>query len=453
MKRPALVAVFGFVTLASGCSDGGTGAAPESANAGSAGATAAGSAGATSSGGTQAGQGGSANAGETSISGAAGAAGTSAGGTTGSACAQGTTLASGGLEFECGASSQVFESSGRPDNRVNYVILGDGYVASELDGAYLDHIANVLEGDGGMFSELGEPYVRYRKFINICALKVASNESGVDGPGGDPARDTAFGGGNIGDRLGGVDEGLVQAAIAELMPDHVDVDWVAVSLNVDEWWNSGGQLMVWSGAHMQTDALATASVALHEGGHAFHGLADEYVDPNLSCAPDEEPPEVNVTADSSGSKWAHWLGFDHNPGSGLQGAFEGGRYCATGIWRPSQDSEMNILPQAFNMPSIEKIVRDIYEIVDPIDSHTDDSAPLTNPAKLELRLIDPAVLKVEWSVDGVVVTADGGECFDTALLGPGEHSVQARAYDDTPWVDPADRAALEQSVTWTLTIE
>jgi len=35
--------------------------------------------------------------------------------------------------LDCGTSGIVFESNGPPDNRVNYVILGDGYTAALLD--------------------------------------------------------------------------------------------------------------------------------------------------------------------------------------------------------------------------------------------------------------------------------------------------------------------------------
>jgi hypothetical protein len=197
----------------------------------------------------------------------------------------------------------------------------------------------------------------------------------------------------------------------------------------------------------------SASVALHEGGHSFHRLADEYGGSDCSRQPAADL--LNVTLDPTGrDKWGEWLipqPFDDVGRTGLHGAFEGAHYCNTGRYRPTDNSQMNQLPDYFNLPSMQKIVRDIYAIVDPIDAHTDNTSPLVAPVQLQVRVIDPAVIKVEWSVDGRVVSADGGQCFTPSGLTPGSHTVTARAYDDTPWVR-GDRSPLEQTVTWSLEV-
>ena len=96
--------------------------------------------------------------------------------------------------------------------------------------------------------------------------------------------------------------------------------------------------------------------------------------------------EVNVTLDPTGrDKWGEWLTpapFDHVGRTGIHGAFQGAYYCNTGRYRPTDNSQMNQLPDYFNMPSMQKIVRDIYAIVDPIDAHTDNTSPIVNPAQL-----------------------------------------------------------------------
>ncbi len=364
--------------------------------------------------------------------------------------------------FECG-DAHVFENNGPPENRVNYVIAADGYQESELDTVLVEHVENMLYNEEtGMFAEIGEPYVRYRKFINVCAMRSPSNESGVDGPGDNPNRDTAFDGGNCGDRLGCVDDRLVRQYLQTALPDHVDVDWLAATMNENEWWNSGGGIMVWSGKFMETSATQAASVAIHEGGHSFHQLADEYGDDNLTCnCASAREPNVACEEDpmmSSETKWGEWMGFVMEGGSrlwnlGEHGSVPGGRYCGpnSGVTRPTQDSEMNLLPYAFNMPSLQKAVHDIYEIVRPIDSHTPNDAPVSGSTELAVRLIDAEVLKVDWSVDGNVVVEDGGECFSLSDLPSGEHTVSARAYDDTPWVRDS-REDLEQTVEWTVSV-
>jgi hypothetical protein len=308
---------------------------------------------------------------------------------------------------------------------------------------------NMLQHEQGMYGDLGEPYRRYRRFINVCALKVESQDGCIDDLDTGLQCDTAFDGyGDDSSRLGIVTESLVYDAIAQRLPDSVDVDWIGVTINAgsENWWNSGGAVMVWNGGfEPQNNA---ASVALHEGGHAFHGLADEYDGDDQNCS---MAPELNVSTSDDGAKWAEWLDFDHTPGTGLHGVFEGARYCAAGVYRPTRNSEMNQLPDYFNMPSIQKIIHDIYEVVDPIDNYTPNSAQQMDPEALAVRVVDPDVISLEWSVDGEVVTGQDSECFSAAGLEPGEHVVQVRAFDATPWVRDS-RDDLEQVVSWSVSI-
>ena len=50
-------------------------------------------------------------------------------------------------------------------------------------------------------------------------------------------------------------------------------------------------------------------------------------------------------------------------------------------------------------------------------------------------MIDPAVINVDWTVDGTTTT-NGGTSFDTATLPAGTHTISAKAYDNasTDWV-------------------
>jgi hypothetical protein len=66
----------------------------------------------------------------------------------------------------------VIESHGPPANRVNYIIVGDGYSATELTTTLITHVNNYMTR---RFSEpIGVPYKRYRNFFNICVLQVPS---------------------------------------------------------------------------------------------------------------------------------------------------------------------------------------------------------------------------------------------------------------------------------------
>jgi hypothetical protein len=384
-----------------------------------------------------------------------GAAGAGAGGSSGSggsAGSGGTSVDGGSVPLDCGPTGIAVEGHGPPANRINYVIVGDCYSQADIDsGLYLAHINKMISdptrkaGAVGRFTEPQQPYLRYRNFVNICALKTVSVDSGC----GTATKNTAFDGyGNDATRLGYINNTKVNNAIKAGLPASITVDWKAVVLNDASWWNSGGIPMVWSGGHVDA-ALA----AQHEGGHGFFALADEYG--GTETAPTSEPREINVTIDptNTASKWNLWLGFNQTPGTGAQTTVEGARYCDKGVWRPTKDSVMNSLwaSSYYNSVSLENAVRKIYALVTPIDSST--SSTVTSPQGLEVTVVDPNVIKVDWSVDGVLAAPSGGATFDVAAKGlsAGSHTIAARAYDDTPWVK-GDRSKLEQTVTWTIVV-
>ena len=109
-------------------------------------------------------------------------------------------------------------------------------------------------------------------------------------------------------------------------------------------------------------------------------------------------------------------------------------------WRPSQNSMMNSLfgnnpNTSYNSVSREKMVMDIWRIVQtPYDSVVPPAGAVTNPPALTVNVIDPAVINVDWSVDGQMVAMNGGPTYNigAANLSPGTHMVTARAYDNAP---------------------
>jgi IgA Peptidase M64 len=346
-------------------------------------------------------------------------------------------------KLDCGASGIVLEAAGNPKNRVNYIIVGDGYTEAEMSTTYMKHLTEMLRV---RFLPAAEPYPRYRKFINICALKTPSPNSGITETRGD----SAFGGyGNDESRLGYIQDDKVRAAITKLLPKEIEVDWTGVVMNDDRWWNAGGRFMVWSGGNKDAGLAA-----MHEGGHSYQLLADEYGG-NCTFSGDEKSMRINVTKDmaNTAGKWSKWFDFTQMPGTGKQGVFEGAQYCDKGAWRPTQDSVMNSLWRSsyFNAISLEQAVRLIYGMVKPIDSAT--PADTTTPGVFTVEVVDPAVIKVDWYVDDMLKAMAGGGSFDVGpqKLSSGMHTIRARAYDDTPWVR-GDKKELEQSISWTVQV-
>ena len=343
--------------------------------------------------------------------------------------------------FDCGARGYVLHESGPPANRVNFVILGDGYTADEIESSYAQHVDALLQA---MFGPDGFPYDQYASSINICRIDVVSAESGIDFPAQGIEVDTALDGqGDTSTRLASVDPFKVDAEIADaLAGTGVEPDWVAVALNTGAWVGAGGYPMLWSGGH------AYPEIGVHEAGHSFHALADEYGDDGTRVYEGGEPGEVNVTANPRSEKWAAWLGFDQAE-LGTIDFYEGARYFDFDMWRPSDDGRMRTVTRPHNAPSIDKVIRDIYAIARPVDDFSPKIANAWPPA-LGLRLVDEARVVVDWEVDGELVLPDAGPRIWTSALAltPGAHAVAAVVRDPTQWVRAEDRTVLEMRVTW-----
>ena len=460
-------------------SAGTTGAAGGAGTTGVAGVTGtAGRGGTTGGAGTTGAAGSAGNAGTTGAAGRGGTTGVAGrGGTTGSAGRGGTT-GTGGTSgtggsvattpLDCGAMGTALENHGPPSNRLNYVIVADGYSQAELAaGGTLDKHLQAFATR--RFSENAQPYLRYRNFINICVLRIASTPICGSSKFGCCGDDQS--------RLANCNTTTVNQAITQNLPASFEVDFRAVVLNGNSWWNSGGTVMMWSGGN--TDG---PGAALHEGGHGHNQLADEYDACEQSRVSREAAYGVNVSLmnGSSGGKFDGWIGYNQTGATGTQNFFA----CTGGAtWRSSSNSMMNQLfcgnsnqasctaNTAFNSVSREKIVMDIWRAVQqPYDSVEPPAGAVTNPAMLKVNVIDPAVINVNWSVDGNMVAANGGPTFNVGSMGltPGAHTITARAYDNAGmdlvrqvpgtmfyrqyWGSGA-MGHSDKTVTWTVTIQ
>ena len=169
-----------------------------------------------------------------------------------------------------------------------------------------------------------------------------------------------------------------------------------------------------------------------------------------------------MTNDPNSGKWDRWVGYD-DPDSdiGVIGYYEGGRYHATGVWRPSDNSKMRALNRPFDAIGREKFINDIYQEVDPLDDWLELDGE-SDPDELWVDTVDSEVINVEWLVDGVSYGVLG-EVLDVNSLGlaDGTYEFTARAYDAI--VDHAftgdsldwwrlDPSMLEQTVSWSVVI-
>jgi hypothetical protein len=354
----------------------------------------------------------------------------------------------------------TIRDNGDPANRVDIVILGDGYTAAEIGkyGGDVDSLVN------GLFAQ--EPFQEYQRYFNVHRVDVISNESGADHPERSVFKDTAlhasyncFG---I-QRLICVDSGevfnVLQRSVA---PDQRDV--IVVVVNDAEYGGSGGLVAVTS-----LDP-SVVELILHELGHSFGLLADEYNTSPPACFNGFEPPEPNVTRETNPNnvKWnvgggppTGWIEpttpiptFSTTPG--IVGLYEGAKYCINDLYRPTFDSKMRSLDRPFEQVNTEQLVKRIYNWVSPIDSSDPVSSIIAPPAKgaqnFSVQTPSPLTgsLQVTWKVDGQA--AGTGHQFRLGSVGSptGAQIVEVMVEDPTPLVrdDPAN--VLIETRTWTL---
>jgi hypothetical protein len=105
------------------------------------------------------------------------------------------------------------------------------------------------------------------------------------------------------------------------------------------------------------------SVTVHEFGHAFVGLLDEYTNnPNKPRRPIRAP---NATSDPENIPWQHFLDAKVK---GV-GVYEGGATFVKGVWRPARSCAMNSAGNTGYCPVCrEAAVLAIYRYVSPIDT-------------------------------------------------------------------------------------
>src|SRR5262252_1647323 len=79
--------------------------------------------------------------------------------------------------LDCGPIGTVLNNAGPPSNRVNYVVLADGYTSTTVNTTLMTHMNNAMTER--FTPELGQPYLRYKNFVNICLFKTVSQTDGI----------------------------------------------------------------------------------------------------------------------------------------------------------------------------------------------------------------------------------------------------------------------------------
>ncbi|MFE0654017.1 M64 family metallopeptidase [Streptomyces sp. NPDC059534] len=365
------------------------------------------------------------------------------------------------------ASVSALAENGPVGARLDLVVMGDGYTATEQGDFEADAQAKVK----AIFQI--EPYKSYRELFNVWIVNAVSNESGVTGDTSrDSVKDTALSSYfwcAETERLLCVDTDKVSTYAAQAPA----ADIVFVLANTTKYGGAGysgvENSVGYDGiATMSSDNAQSALIGAHELGHSIGHLADEYTYPSLGTYTYDEPVEANASVHDAAqqntqrTKWWRWLG-EADPAGGTVGTYEGSYYYPLGIYRPTENSLMRALnTDTFNLVGREAMIGGFYRYAKTLTSTlpTDREIGLSTPIRVDLTRLgasDIADVELRWYVDGVEVRqARGIETVDARRLGVHKlrgstHTVTARAVDTTDAIrDPAVREATETSLSWTV---
>jgi hypothetical protein len=385
--------------------------------------------------------------------------------------------------------------NGSPANRVDLVVLGDGYTEAQGDKFLGDAEAMLQE----FFSI--SPLTEYNNYYNLYILGTSSTESGSDHPPynpscnywdptccGDPSMlqdplqgqmvDTAFDSRYCAffiHRLLVANESKVFAAAGTAIPD-----WDQIILIVNDTTYGGSGSSALAVVSMDTRAV---QVAQHEYGHSFVNLADEYTSPypgypSCSDLPGSLGPcESNVTDVTvrNDIKWLPWIldgtqiPTPNNPiYDGLVGLFEGARYQSTGMYRSGYSCIMRALGEPFCQVPSQSYVLKMYaggwgvpfegiRLIEPGSTiPVSQTLSLTHPAiqVFSADILSPVggpPVEITWLDNGSPILGEttGIITYTTSADSPGLHEITLQVKDITPLVNPLmEEGTLKHAYTW-----
>jgi len=187
--------------------------------------------------------------------------------------------------------------NGDPADKVDLLLLGDGYTAAEIEKWHHDarRLADLLFA--------ASPFKERKTDFNVWAIDTPAEESGISRPSDgvwrrSPLRATydAFGS----ERYVLTWDNKRLREIAAAAP----YEFIEIVVNGRKY-GGGGIFNLY--ATVASDNQWTPYIFVHEFGHHFAGLADEYYTSDVAYGPATErlePWEPNVTADPKAARWA-----------------------------------------------------------------------------------------------------------------------------------------------------
>ena len=230
---------------------------------------------------------------------------------------------------------------------VDIVVLPEGYTQAEM-GKFIKDCDFFVKS---LFSYA--PYDRYRSSFNVRGVMVPSAESGCTMPGDHIYKNTAM---RFSFWTFDSERYCMSTDNRDIrdLAGQVPYDQIYILVNTEKY--GGGGIYNFYCSSAASNGFSS-DVIIHEFGHGFAGLADEYYDDSTSYESfynlEVEPWEPNITTlVDFGSKWKDMIGkktaipTERKPGNeDVVGVFEGGGYEPKGVYSPHMDCMMKTFLQ------------------------------------------------------------------------------------------------------------
>jgi hypothetical protein len=231
---------------------------------------------------------------------------------------------------------------GDPARSVDLAFIAEGYTSAEMEKFNKD-VRRMME----YFYE-NKPIGKYKDRFNVYAVHSISQETGTDVPGKDIYKNTALNSSyytfDIPRYLTVKDSKEIRDYAANVPYDHI-----LILINTRRY-GGGGIYNHFTAS--TTDHLYSKQVTIHEFGHGFAGLGDEYYNSEVAYNDlynlEVEPWEPNITTlVDFESKWKDMIREGvpvptprKEEFNNTIGLFEGGGYMTKGIYSPYMDCRM-----------------------------------------------------------------------------------------------------------------
>lgn len=343
--------------------------------------------------------------------------------------------------------SQTFQTvsllnNGSNSNRINIAVLGDGFTSAQQT----NFVNSAQSTINYLFTK--SPYTEYKNYFNAYAVKVVSTETGVKHPGtATDVTEPVIPVSNPNNYLGssfdfGVHRCIYSNStnkVAQVLAANVpDYDITYVLGNSTEYGGCGG---AYAFASLNG---SSNEIVVHELGHSFGKLADEYW-----FAGTGESPNKTQNSNTSTIKWKNWLGLNS------VGVYP---YTESPSWyRPHQNCEMRYLDRQFCSVCKEAIIERIHSLVSPIDSYTPaNSSNVNGNAAVTFTVNEvlpiPNTLVNSWTLNGTALSSTSNTLtVSPSQLNSGLNTLIFSVTDNSPLIKVNSHNTVHfATVTWKL---